>query len=58
MTVDGEKRPSLPGRGMGKNSQYLPFLRTYGEMPEREFIALPIATADDVQARANRQSAA
>lgn len=30
---------------------YLPFLRTWAEMPEREFIALPVAIAVDVRAR-------
>lgn len=35
---------------------YLPFTQSYSEMPEREFIALPIATADDVRQRADRQS--
>ncbi len=36
---------------------YLPFERTYSELPER-FIALTIATAADVRARAGRQTAA
>jgi hypothetical protein len=30
---------------------YLPFLQTYTGIPEREFIALPTATAADVRAR-------
>ncbi|RDJ98106.1 hypothetical protein [Paraburkholderia lacunae] len=35
---------------------YLPFQRTSSDMPERDFIALPIATAADVRARPNGQS--
>lgn len=34
---------------------YLPFLRIYGEMPERDFIALPVATAANIRQRADRQ---
>ena len=37
---------------------YQPFLQTYAEIPERGFIALPIATTVDVRARADRQSTA
>ncbi len=36
---------------------YLPFLQTFDEMSERDFIALPIATAADMRARADRQAA-
>ncbi|RDU94548.1 hypothetical protein DWV00_33370 [Trinickia dinghuensis] len=36
---------------------YLPFPQTFDEMPERDFIALPIATTDDVRSRANRRAA-
>jgi hypothetical protein len=56
---DGEILHPYAGRKDGKAWTvllYLPFLRTYAEMPEREFIALPIATAADVRARADRQS--
>jgi hypothetical protein len=35
---------------------YLPFPQTFDEMPERDFIALPIATADDVRVRADRKA--
>ena len=35
---------------------YLPFTRAFGEMPEYDFIALPIATADDVLARSKRHA--
>jgi hypothetical protein len=34
---------------------YLPFRETFGEMPEGEFIALPVATAVDVQTRSDRR---
>jgi hypothetical protein len=34
---------------------YLPFQNTYDVVPEREFIALPRASAKDVRARADRQ---
>jgi hypothetical protein len=33
---------------------YLPFPQTFNEMPEHDFIALPIASAADVRVRANR----
>lgn len=33
---------------------YLPFLNTYGTIAERDFIALPMASADDIRARADR----
>lgn len=33
---------------------YLPFLKEYGEMRERDFIGLPIATADDIRTRAHQ----
>jgi hypothetical protein len=36
---------------------YLPFRKEYSEMPERDFIALPVATADDIRTRAGRGSA-
>jgi len=36
---------------------YLPFLQTFDEMPQSDFIVLPIATAADVRARADRQAA-
>jgi hypothetical protein len=58
---DGEILHPFAGRQDGEAWTvllYLSFLRTYGEMPEHEFIALPIATADYVGARADRQSAA
>lgn len=35
---------------------YLPFQRAFNEMPELDFIALPIATATDVRVRANNLS--
>ncbi|NIF51268.1 hypothetical protein [Burkholderia sp. Ax-1724] len=35
---------------------YLPFQQAFLEMSEREFIALPIATAANVRERANRQA--
>ena len=35
---------------------YLPFRQLFSEMPEHEFIALPIAAAADVRARADNQS--
>jgi len=35
---------------------YLPFPQTFDEMPERDFIALPIATATDVRIRADRKA--
>lgn len=33
---------------------YLPFAATYGEMPEEEFVALPIASKRDVLTRSGR----
>lgn len=35
---------------------YLPFRQLFSEMPEQEFIALPIAAAADVRARADNRS--
>jgi hypothetical protein len=42
--------------GKGIVQLYLPFGRSFLEMHEWEFIALPIATAVDVRARTDRQS--
>ncbi|WP_069352336.1 hypothetical protein [Burkholderia cenocepacia] len=36
---------------------YLPFQRSYLEMPEHDFIALPVATAADLRMRADRSTA-
>jgi hypothetical protein len=58
---DGEVLHPCAGRKDGEEwivELYLPFLRTYGQMRECEFIALPIATAADVRTRADRQSTA
>jgi hypothetical protein len=58
---DGEILHPYAGRKDGDEwimELYLPFLQTYAGMPEREFIALPTATAADVRARADRQSTA
>jgi hypothetical protein len=33
---------------------YLPFLNAYDRIVERDFIALPMATADDIRTRADR----
>jgi hypothetical protein len=33
---------------------YLPFLETYAAMAEDDFIALPVATAQDIRSRADR----
>ena len=58
---DGEFLHPYAGRKDGEEwivELYLPFLRTYGEIRAREFIALPIVTAADVRARADRQSTA
>lgn len=56
---DGEILHPFAGRKDGEQwivRLYLPFLQAFREMSEREFIALPIATAADVKTRANRQS--
>jgi len=58
---DGEILHPYAGRKDGDEwimELYLPFLQTYAGMPEREFVALPTATAADVRARADRQSTA
>ncbi len=55
--VDGEILHPYAGRKEGDAwivRLYLPFRKEYREMPERDFIALPIVTADDVRARAGR----
>lgn len=55
---DGEILHPYAGRKDGKQwavRLYLPFRQSYSEMAEREFIALPIATAADVRARADRR---
>jgi hypothetical protein len=60
LAPDGEIVHPYAGRKDGEEwivRLYLPFGRSFLEMPEREFIALPIATAADVRARADRQSA-
>ncbi|RZF24486.1 hypothetical protein EVC45_38390 [Paraburkholderia sp. UYCP14C] len=59
-TLDGEILHPYAGRKDGSQWRvrlYLPFPRSYSEMPERDFIALPIATAADIRARADRQTA-
>ncbi|KXF59781.1 hypothetical protein [Burkholderia thailandensis] len=49
--------PLSPSTIDANSSQlYLPFQRSYSEMAERDFIALPIATAADIRARADCQS--
>jgi hypothetical protein len=56
--VDGEVLHPYAGRKDGEKwvvELYLPFLNTYAEMAEHDFIALPIASAKDVRARANRR---
>jgi len=55
---DGEILHPYAGRKTEKDwivELYLPFPRTYDEMPEREFIALPLATALDIGKRANQR---
>jgi hypothetical protein len=55
---DGEILHPYAGRRAGGDwviELYLPFLKTYSEMVEHDFIALPIATAQDIRARADRQ---
>lgn len=57
---DGEILHPYAGRKDGEQwimRLYLPFQRSFLEMPEQEFIALPIATAADVRTRADRPSA-
>jgi hypothetical protein len=54
--VDGEVLHPYAGRKDGDDwivRLYLPFREEYSEMPERDFIALPVATADDVRTRAD-----
>jgi hypothetical protein len=56
---DGEILHPYAGRREGEQwfvLLYLPFSQTFGEMPERDFITLPIATAVDVRTRATRQT--
>lgn len=56
-TPDGDILHSYAARKDGEQwavRLYLPFQRTNSEMSECDFIALPIATATDVQARADR----
>lgn len=56
---DGEILHPYAARKSGKRwivKLYLPFPHTFDEMPERDFIALPIATADDVRARSARHA--
>jgi hypothetical protein len=53
---DGEVLHPYAGRKEGDVwivRLYLPFREEYSEMPERDFIALPVATADDVRTRAD-----
>jgi hypothetical protein len=55
--VDGEILHPYAGRREGDAwivRLYLPFRKDYSEMPERDFIGLPIATPNDVRARADR----
>lgn len=57
---DGEILHPYAGRRQGEQwfvLLYLPFLQTFDEISERDFIALPIAMAADVRARADRQAA-
>ncbi|ARL03791.1 hypothetical protein BOC41_02700 [Burkholderia pseudomallei] len=54
---DGEILHPYAGRQEGESwvvELYLPFRGTYEVMPERDFIALSIASADDIRARASR----
>ncbi|MDT8843837.1 hypothetical protein ParKJ_41310 [Paraburkholderia fungorum] len=56
--ADGEILHPYAGRKDGEEwivELYLPFLRIYGEMQERDFIALPVATAANIRQRADRQ---
>ncbi|MGY6258918.1 hypothetical protein ACXIVK_36345 [Paraburkholderia caledonica] len=58
--TDGEILHPYAARNDGERwivKFYLPFPQTFDEMPERDFIALPIATAADVRARADRENA-
>lgn len=57
--ADGEILHPYAGRKDGEQwivRLYLPFRQSFQEMPEQDFIALPIATAADVRARADRPS--
>jgi len=56
-TLEGEILHPYYGRKDGDQwivLIYLPFKKIFSEMPEREFIALPIAKAADITARAKR----
>ncbi|PMS30863.1 hypothetical protein B0G57_12749 [Trinickia symbiotica] len=56
---DGEIFHPYAGRKDGAQwivQLYLPFRQSFLEMPEREFIMLPIATAADVRARADQSA--
>ena len=56
--ADGEILHPYAGRKAGDTWHicfYLPFTKGWGELPEREFIALPIATPAVVQSRAVRK---
>jgi hypothetical protein len=60
-TMDGEILHPYAARKDGDGwimRLYLPFRQSYSEMSERDFIALPVATAADVRARADRSTAA
>jgi hypothetical protein len=54
---DGEILHPYAGRKDGEQwviRLYLPFRQSYSEMPDCDFIALPIATAADIRERADR----
>jgi hypothetical protein len=56
--LDGEILHPYAGRKVDEGwviELYLPFPGIYGEMAEHDFIALPIATDEDVRGRANRR---
>lgn len=54
LAADGEILHPYAARKGGKRwivKLYLPLPQTFDEMSERDFIALPIATSDDIRAR-------
>ena len=59
--LDGEILHPYAGRKEGESwivELYLPFRGTYAAMAERDFISLPIATPDNLRARASHLAGA
>jgi len=55
LSAQGEILHPYAARKVGEEwmiSFYSPFTRNWGEMPEAQFVALPISTSIDIQRRA------